>query len=542
MRRLIPLIGLILVLLVVNFAFAKPDLVVTDISPSTLNPTAGEEVIITATVENVGTSDAVGRFNVRFLLDGEQIGIPVIPFGLKVNRSQTVEASWAAELGTHMIEVEADQPFDRIDETNETNNSGVATIQVPLPAAATAQLADLKVAVARFEDDSGSGFINVGEGVADELIERLVNSGVRVLERSELEKVLRERDLNPSVRGDLATAGGLLGADLLIVGAVTKVDVKQVSFSMGFLSLSSASVDVDMSARLVNVYSSEIERAYSAQGKEEGATGFSVDIGKIVSLSQPVSSNVCTGGMRADKPFYYTGETVHIGYSNPGWYRVDIYQGSTPVRWLGWQFVSPGGCGEWFWDQRDSTYMQVGPGTYIAKLWTGSSYVAAVSFQINPGSGQVMPLIGEITVGDTQFDETIVGKATNSALNKLVVRLIKGMEEVAPTVIAARGALPAEQAETTVSSEGQIARILSDGRIAINIGSDAGVSKGDSFQVLETENLVTDPGTGAILAYDVVGIKGELIIVEVREKASYAVVVPPTFTPFVGDIVVSSVP
>jgi curli biogenesis system outer membrane secretion channel CsgG len=539
---LIPLIGLIFTLAVVGPAFAKPDLVVTDISPSDLNPTAGEEVTITATVENVGTSDAVGRFNVRFLLDGEQIGIPAIPFGLKANRSQTIEASWEAELGTHTIEVEADQPFDRIDERSETNNNRLATIQVSLPATATAQLADLKVAVARFEDRSGSGFINVGGGVADELIERLVNSGVRVLERSALEEVLRERSLNPSVTGDLATAGGILGADLLIVGAVTKVDVQEASFSMGFLSLSSASVDVDMSARLVNVYSSEIERAYSAEGKEEGATGFSVDVGKIVSLSQPVSSNVCTGGMRVDKPFYYTGETVHIGYSNPGWYKVDIYQGSTPVRWLGWQFINPGGCGEWFWDQRDSTYMQVGPGTYTAKLWNGSSYVAAVSFQINPGAGQAGPLIGEITVGNTRFDETIVGKATNSALNKLVVRLIGGMEEVAPTVIAARGALPSEQAQTPVSSEGRIAAFLQDGRLAINIGSAAGVSKGDSFQVLETENLVTDPGTGAILAYDVVGLKGELIIVEVHEKVSYAVVVPPTFTPFVGDIVVSSGP
>lgn len=545
MKRFVPLVSLLIVLFTAGFVLSKPDLVVTDISLQPEDPVAGEKVTITATVRNVGTSDAQGRFDVAFLVDGFQVDAPSIPFGLDVGRSKTVSVSWTTKLGTHTITVEADQPFDRIDESNETNNTLIATIAVPISPSSAARLADLKVAVARFEDRSGSGFKNVGEGVADELTERLVNtSGVRVLERGELEAVMREHSLNPARTQDLAAAGQILGADLLVVGSVTKVNVQQAAFSLGFFRISSATVEVAMSARLVNVYTSEIMQAVSVAGSEEGATGFSVDIGKIVSLSQPASASVCTGGLRTDKPYYYTGETVHIGYLNPGvpaWYGVEIYTGGgTFLKWLGWQFINTGGCGEWFWDQRDASNVQMSPGTYTAKLWDGISYIAVVNFQIKPGGGPVTPLIDEITVGSGQFDETIVGRATNNALNQLVARLIQGMEEVAPMVLATREALPLE-AMAPIPGEGQIAAIFPDGRIAINIGASTGVRKGDFFQVLDTMNLVIDPATGEILAYDVLGVKGEIVIVEVRDRVSYGVKTT-DFNPLVGDIVRLSTP
>jgi len=81
-----------------------------------------------------------------------------------------------------------------------------------------------------------------------------------------------------------------------------------------------------------------------------------------------------------------------------------------------------------------------------------------------------------------------------------------------------------------------VAAILSDGRIAINIGANNGLHKGDFFQVLETINLVVDPVTGEILSYDVVGVRGEIVITDVRDRVSYAV---PTsvFAALIGDIV-----
>lgn len=218
----------------------------------------------------------------------------------------------------HTITVVADQPFDRIQEGNERNNTLVATVSVPVSPDAAALLSSIKVAVARFDDRSSSGFVNVGAGVADELIDRLVNSGVRVLERSELEAVMQERGLNPALTSDLATASRLLGADLLIVGAVTKVNVSQASLSLGFFKVSNASVEVSMTARLVNAYTSEIMDSVTASGSEQGTTGFSVDLGRILSLTQPQGGDVCAGGLRTDKPYYSPNETVRIGYKNPG--------------------------------------------------------------------------------------------------------------------------------------------------------------------------------------------------------------------------------
>ena len=366
---------------------------------------------------------------------------------------------------------------------------------------------------------------------------------MHVLERSELESVMQEQSLNPALKGDLAKAGQILGADLLVIGSVTRVDVQETSLSLGFFSVSSASVNVAMSARLVNVYTSEIEKAVSSTGEEEGATGFSVNIGKIVSLSQPVSSNVCTGGLLTDKSYYYFGEIVHIGYKGtPGWYRVEINTaGGTFVRLLDWKFISAGACGEWFWNQRNMSNMQMGPGMYVAKLWYGGSYVTARSFQIKPGSGSVTLPIDEITVGSGKFDETIVGKATNSALNQLVASLIQGAEQVASKVIGARGSVEPTTNGEVSAGKAQIAAVFADGRIVINIGAATGVNKGDFFQILHAQNVIVDPSTGEILDYEILGIKGEIVIVEVRERVSYAIKTT-EFVPLVGDMVEGSGP
>ncbi len=534
-KRFVPLVSLLIVLFVVVPALAKSDLVITDIMLTPQDPVVGDQVTITATVENVGASDADGRFNVRFLMDGFPIDTPSIPFGLEIGRSKTVSFDWTAEVGMHTISVEADQPFNRIDESNEANNFRAITLTVPINPDTMPHITSLKVAVARFDDRSGSGFINVGGGVADELIERLVRSGVRVLERSELEAVMQERGLNPAITEDLTTAGHILGADLLIVGSVTKVNVQQASMSLGFFSVSSASVEVSMSARLVNAYTSEIMSAVSVAGSAEGTTGFSVDIGKIASLGQPVSTNICTGGLSTDKTSYSTGETVHIGYKNPwgsGWYGIEIHTSDGGfLKWLGWQFINTGDCGKWF--------IQVGPGTYTAKLWDGTSYIASTTFQIKPGGVFGIPLIDEISVGSGQFDETIVGQATNNALDQLVSHLIGGMEAIAPAVITMREALPPTMPSWSPRT-GQIAAILPDGRVMINLGASDGVSKGDFFQVLSTTNLITDPNTNEILTYDVLDTKGEIVITEVRDQGSYGVQTT-DFDPLIGDIVRSEV-
>ena len=539
MKRFISLSSLLIGLFVAGVVHAKPDLVVSDIALQPASPVASEAVTILATIRNAGTRDADRAFFVRFTMNRVQIETPTVPDGLEAGHSKTVFVIWGAEVGTHTIMVEVDQPFDKIDESNETNNSLVATLAVPMSSTLASHLSTLKVAVARFDDRSGSGFINVGEGVADALVERLVESGVRVLERSELEAVMQERGLNPFLTADLAAAGQNLGADLLIVGSVNKVNVQQASLSLGLFSFSSASVEMGISARLVNVYTTEIEKAVSAEGKEEGTTGFSVSTGKILSLSPLASTDVCLGGLRSNKSSYSIGETVHIGYRNPGkaaWYTVEINTiGGQFIKWLDWQYISPGGCGKWLWDQRDMWNAQMSPGMYIAKLWDGAAYIATVNFQIKLGSGLAPTPLDEITVGTHQFADTIVGRATDTALNQLVSELIRGMEEVAPKVIAAKESLPVARPEFE-QREGQIAAILADGRVVINLGTSSGVSKRDFFEVLDTRNLVSDPASGVILTYDLFDVKGEIVIVEVRDRISYGLKMS-DFVPLVGDVV-----
>ena len=541
MKRLLPFLFLLPIFFVVFAASSKPDLVVTDMSLEPRKPVVGQQVTITATLRNIGASDANGRFHVRFLADGTQIDSPSVPFGLDAGDAELVSVNWTAELGAHTIEVEADEPFDRIDESNEVNNSLSATLIVPAGPTFAAQLADLKVVVARFEDRSGSGFINVGEGVADELVMRLVNSGVSVLERTELETIMQERGLNPIYAADLADAGHLLGADLIIAGSVTKVHVEEASFSLGFFGISSASVAVGVSARIVSVGTSEILTAVTGEGTEEGATGFSVDIGRILSLAQPPPSGICTGGLMTDKPTYFLGENVRVGYRNPGpggWYTVHIFtSGGGWMKALGSQYIPTNACGQWLWDQRNAMFMQVGTGLFTAKLLENSSasYIDSLSFGIGPGGGLILPLVDEITVGNDQFDETIVGQATNDAINEIANRLIEGLQQVAPTVHADRAAT-AEAALPPRTVDAQIARILDDGRIAINAGASGGVSKGDFFQVLETSDLIVDPSTGDVLAYNVQDTKGEIVITEVQNQVSYGVKTS-DFPALVGDIV-----
>ncbi len=533
-----PLIVTLIVLLFAVAALGKPDLVVTGISLVPPSPVAGQQVTITATVKNVGVDPANRTFSVRFLIDGSQVGTGSIPFGLDPGMTKSTAVTWTAEVGTHTITVQADQPFDKVDESNEQNNDLVATVVIPINPAIATKIAGLKVAVARFDDRSNSGFVNVGAGVADGLIDRLVNSGVHVLERGELEALMRERNLNPSQESDLVAAARLLGADLLIVGSVTKVNVTRASLSLGFFNVSSATVEVGITARLVNVYTSEVVKSASASGSEAGATGFSVDLGRILSFTQPTATDVCGGGLHTDRPDYLPNEVVHIGYRNPGpakWYGIEIHKTSGPfLKWLGWQFIPNGGCGEWFWDQRDTANMQIGPGFYTAKLWDGSTYLAAVNFQVHPGTSPAGPLIDEITVGSDRFDETIVGKAVNRVLNQLAARLIDGMAQVAPRIIATRSAVSAAPAPTP--RVGQVAAVLPNGRVVINIGANAGVHTGDFFQVLDTENLITDPTTGKVLSYDVRGVKGKIVIVEVRDQVAYGIKTS-QFDLLVGDVV-----
>ena len=521
-----------------QIGLALPDLVVARLEISPATPTASALVTLTATIENTGYSDVAGTFFVRFSVDDHEIDLVSLA-SLRSGRTKSLTTTWTATAGPHVLSVEIDGPFNRVEEADELNNMRSLYVDVRLDDETMAVLAPLKIAVARFDDTSGTGFVNVGQGVADELMNRLTASGLRVLDRAELDAVMQTNGLNPALPSDVAVAGRLIGADLLVLGSVVGVGVQEVSLSLGFLRFDSASVDVSLSAQVVDVYSSQALSFASAEGHDEGTTGFSIGLGQLLSFLTTGSSEVCAGGLQAARAWYSSGQTVLLGNHNdgaPGWFGIEIYSSAEGfLKWLGWRFIDTGKCETWFWDQRNASGFPMSPGIYTAKLWDGMSYVDTVGFQIRPGISLSIPAADEITVGSQQFDETVVGTAMNQAIDRLTSALLLSLGKLAPQVLGREASLAVAKM-MVAPQEGQIAAILPDGRIAINLGASSGVTEGDVFEVLEVGNLVFDPRTNEILAYDVVSVKGEIRITEAREQVSYAVLIG-NFVLVIGDIV-----
>ncbi len=521
-----------------HVGLALPDLVVRHLEIQPVDPQDGDLVTLTAVIANTGRNNANERFFVRFAVDDRELDlIPVA--SLASDHTETITTTWRATAGPHTASAEVDAAFDRIDETDEENNTTTRHFNVLLGNEALAILAPLRIAVARFDDTSSSGFVHVSEGVSDELAERLTGSGLRILGRAELDAAMQANGLNPLLPPDIATTGRLIGADLLILGSVTGISVQETSMSLGFLRFDSASVDVGLSAQIVDARSGQRLSDLSAEGQAEGSSGFSIDLGELLSFLSIGSSEICDGGLQADRAWYSTGQTVVLGHRNvgdPGWFGVEIHSASgTFLQWLGWEFIDTDECAPWFWDQRNMSGVPVNPGIYNAKLWDGTSYIDTVGFQVRPGLSLSVPEAEEITVGSAAFDETVVGTAMNRAIDRLAAVLLLALEDVVPLAFDNEAPMAAV-ATLAPSREGQIAAILPDGRIAINLGASSGVAVGDVFEVLEVENLLVDPVTNEILGYSVVSVKGEIRIVETRDQISYAV---PTssFAPIIGDLI-----
>ena len=540
MGRRARIVTIVLLLGLVSIgASALPDLVVSAIDIEPAHPQIGQSVFIEVTISNHGPDDVDNPFFVHFFVDDHEIAIQPIVGGIASGGSKRVAFEWLALAGMHSLSVKADPPIGRIEESNETNNIETRILTVTLTAEAEAAIGLLKVVVAPFEDLTGSGFLHVGEGVADKLIERLMAIGVRVLERSELEAIMQERALNPSLTADVAMAGQLLGADVLVAGSVTDLAVREASLHLGFLSVSGAEADVYLSARLVNVYTSEVMSFVPAEGHGEGTTGFSVNLSGFLSLLQTDSPDICGGGLQTVRSWYNVGESIPIAYRNPGvpgWFSIEITTGiGSFVRWLGWQYIDTSDCDVWNWDQLDVAGFQMSPGIYSAKIWNGTSYIAEVSFQIRPGISLTTLPITEITVGTEQFEETVVANALNSAADDLTTGLLVALEALSPILTEQRAFSQFEEPLAHVQ-EGQIAAVLPDGRIAVNIGASSGVTQGEFFEVLAVINVIVDPQSHEILNYDILGVKGEIVITEVRERVSYGVLTS-DFEPAIGDIV-----
>ncbi len=174
-------------------------------------------------------------------------------------------------------------------------NLGLAICLATLGGSLFAQVSQPKkrVAVLNFDYGAVQGGLaaifgqnaDVGKGIADILVEKLVQGGVyAVYERKELDKILAEQNLSNSDRADPASAakiGRLLGVDAIITGSITQFgrDDRNTKvgggafgglagrYGLGGVGKRESKALVAASARLINTDTAEIMAAVSGKGE-----------------------------------------------------------------------------------------------------------------------------------------------------------------------------------------------------------------------------------------------------------------------------------
>jgi curli biogenesis system outer membrane secretion channel CsgG len=129
--------------------------------------------------------------------------------------------------------------------------------------------------------------VDVGSGISDLLVDRLVRTGVySVIERNALDKVLREQNFSNSDRADPTTAakiGRILGVDAIIIGSITQFgrDDQTTSvgggavggvtrrFGIGGVQRREAKAVVGISARMIDATTAEILAVGSGKGESQ---------------------------------------------------------------------------------------------------------------------------------------------------------------------------------------------------------------------------------------------------------------------------------
>lgn len=160
-----------------------------------------------------------------------------------------------------------------------------------LPAAAQSRSSRPTVAVLDLDFGSvqqwWSGNWDIGKGVADLIVDELVNDGTfRVIERKRLDAILAEQNFSNSDRADpsaasVAKIGKALGVKYLVVGSITKFGTENRNvgvgggafgggrFGLGRVGTSKGKATVALTVRMIDTSTGEI--LISAKGQAESS-------------------------------------------------------------------------------------------------------------------------------------------------------------------------------------------------------------------------------------------------------------------------------
>lgn len=157
-----------------------------------------------------------------------------------------------------------------------------------------AQQIKKRIAVFVFEDksDQGSSYWyrqqSVGEGMADMITTELVKSGnYRVIERQELDEILKEQDLGQSgivTPQSAAAMGQVLGVELAVVGTVSEFGMKENETGGAVkgvgIGLRNTAAVVGLDVRLINTSTAEIVSAENVR-RQKTNTGVKFNTRKV---------------------------------------------------------------------------------------------------------------------------------------------------------------------------------------------------------------------------------------------------------------------
>jgi curli biogenesis system outer membrane secretion channel CsgG len=165
-----------------------------------------------------------------------------------------------------------------------------ALLVLPSFGASNADAQSKRPTVALLDFDFGaiqqwwSGNQDLGKGIADLLVDELVNDGTyRVIERKRLDAIMAEQNLSASDRADpsaaaVAKIGKVLGVKYLIVGSVTKFGAEEShkgvnagafgggKYGLGNIGKTKGKADVAITARMIDAATAEIMASAKGEG------------------------------------------------------------------------------------------------------------------------------------------------------------------------------------------------------------------------------------------------------------------------------------